>query len=269
MNNNLLHENQFSFQINNSTEHATLQYTRDIAQNFDNGKFTLGAFIDLLKAFDTVDHQILLNKLKYYGVNEKTLAWLQSYLSQRKQYTENTDYIKYLLEIDCGVSQGSILGPLFFLIYVNDFYLASKLKNVMFADDTNLFISDENIGELFQQMNNKLKSVSTWFKANKLSINIDKTKWTIIHPTSTKRFMPTNFPELFIDGITLKSERVTKFLGVFIDKNVTWKPHINTISIKISKSIGILYRARLIIPRKQLTQLYFSFVHIVIQTMQI
>ena len=120
-----------------------------------------------------------------------------------------------------------MLEPLLFLIYVNDFYLASKLKNVMLADDTNLFISDENIGQLFQQMNKELKSVSTWFKANKLSLNIDKTKWAIFHPISKKRFMPTKFPELFIDGITLKRETVTKFLGVFIDESVTWKPHIN------------------------------------------
>ena len=117
----------------------------------------------------------------------------QSYLSQRKQYIENTNDIKYLPEIDCGVPQDSILGPLLFLNNVNDFYLASKLKNVMFADDTNVFISDENIGELFQQMNNELKSVSTWFKANKLSINIDKTKWTIFHPTSKKRSCLQNF----------------------------------------------------------------------------
>ena len=110
----------------------------------------------------------------------------------------------------------------------------------MFADDTNLFISYENIGELFQQMNNELKSVSTWFNANKPSINIDKTKWTIFHPTSKKRFMPTKFLELFIDGITLKRETVTKFLGVFIDENVTCRPHINTISTKIYKSIRIL-----------------------------
>ena len=86
MKNNPFHENQFGFQINNSTEHAILQFTRDIAQNFDNGSFTLGVSIDLSQAFDTVDHQILLKKLKHYGVNEKTLAWLRSYLFQRKQY---------------------------------------------------------------------------------------------------------------------------------------------------------------------------------------
>ena len=108
MSNNLHHENKFGFQINNSTEHAILQFKRDIAQNFENGKFTLGVFIDLSKDFDTVDYQILLKKLKHYGVDEKTLAWLQSYLFKRKQYIENTNNIKYLLEIDCGVPHGSI-----------------------------------------------------------------------------------------------------------------------------------------------------------------
>ena len=95
MNNNLLHENQFGFQINNSTEHAILQFTRDIAQNFDNGKFTLSIFIDLSKTFDTVDHQMLLKKLKHYGANEKTLTWLRSYLFQGKQYIGNSNDIKY------------------------------------------------------------------------------------------------------------------------------------------------------------------------------
>ena len=95
----------------------------------------------------------------------------------------------------------------------------------MFADDKNLFISDKNIGELFKKMNKELKNVSTWFKPNKLSINIDKTKFL-----SKKRFMPTKFPELFINGIGLEKETVTKFLDVIVDKNVTWKSHINTIS---------------------------------------
>ena len=110
-------------------------------------------------------------------------------------------------------------------------------------------------------MNKELKSACTWFKTNKLCIYIDETKWTIFYPTSKKRFMTTKFPELFIDGITLERKTVTKSLGIILDESVTWKAHINIISTKISKSIGILYRARLIIPRKQLNQLYFSFVH--------
>ena len=116
-----------------------------LPKTFDNRKFTLCVFIELSKAFDTVDHQILLKKLKHDRVNKKTLAWLRSYLFQRKKHIENTNDIKYLLEIDCGAPQGSILGPFLFLIYVNDFYLSCKLKNVMFAYDTSLFISDENI----------------------------------------------------------------------------------------------------------------------------
>ena len=118
----------------------------------------------------------------------------------------------------------------------------------MFADDTNLFVSNKNIGKLFQQMNKELKSVSTWFKTNKLSINIIKTKCTIFHANSKKRFMPAKFPELFTDGITLKRETVTKFLDVFIDENVTWKARVNSISTDL-------------IPRKQSNQLYFPFVH--------
>ena len=109
-----------------------------------------------MKVFDTVDQQIIL--LKQYGVSEKELTWLQIYFFQRKQYIENNNDIKYLLEIDCGVPQRYILGPLLFLIYVNDFYLASNFKNSIFADDTNLFLSDENIGELSQLMNKELRN---------------------------------------------------------------------------------------------------------------
>ena len=125
MNNNFLQQSQFDFQMNSSAEHVILQFTREIAQNIDNGKFTLVVFIDLLKAFDKVDHQIVLTKLKHYGVIEKTTAWLRSYLFQREHYIENHNDIKYLR----SVTQGPILRLQLFLIHVNDFCFQHFTRN--------------------------------------------------------------------------------------------------------------------------------------------
>ena len=183
----LLYEKQFGFQRNNSTEHAILQLTRDITSSFEKGEYTLGVFIDLSKAFDTVDHQILLKKLHYYGIDGTALEWFKSYLSNRKQYISTQEISESYLDIICSVPQGSILGPLLSLIYVNDLFKASNLfMEVMFADDTNLFLSHKNIDTLFAIMNVELENVSTWFKSNKLSLNVDKTKWSLYHPLSKR-----------------------------------------------------------------------------------
>ena len=172
-------------------------------------------FIDLSKAFDTVNHDILLKKLKCYGIGGTTLAWFKSYLSNRKQYIPSNSLPKEYCNILCGVPQGSILGPLLFLIYVNDLCHASSiLMEIMFADDTNLFLSHKNIDILFQMMQKELQNISTWFKANKLSLNVNKTKWSLFHPSSKKRFIPDTLPALTVDNNSIKRESVTKFLGV-------------------------------------------------------
>ena len=153
----LLYEKQFGFQRNNSTEHAILQLTRDITSSLEKGEYTLGIFIDLSKAFDTVDHHMLIKKLQYYGIDGTALDWFWSYLSNRKQYISFQDISESCLDIICGVSQGSLLlGPLLFLIYVNDLFKASNPLMVMLADDTNFFLSHKNIDTLFAIMNVEL-----------------------------------------------------------------------------------------------------------------
>ena len=195
--NNLLYKKQFGFQSNHSTEHAILQVVHDISNSFDKGEFTLGIFIDLSKAFDTVDHSILSDKLKNYGITENYSEWFISYLSNRKQFISLGDKTTTLASITCGVPQGSILGPLLFLIYVNDLPNSSNiLVPIMFADDTNLFYSHKNIKTLFSTVNQELNNLNEWFKSNKLSLNTKKTKYSFFHPVQKSNNIPLLLPKL-------------------------------------------------------------------------
>ena len=168
LNQNILYRKQFGFQQGHSTEHAILQLFDQINDNLEKNYFTLGVFIDLSKAFDTVDHQSLISKLKNYGIEGNNLNWFKNYLQNRKQYLILNKYETSFGSIKCGVPQGSILGPLLFLIYVNDLCNASDILDpIMFADDTNLFLSHQNINILFNKFNEELQKIETWFKANK------------------------------------------------------------------------------------------------------
>ena len=152
---------QFGFRCQNSTEHAIVELVDKILNGFSEEKYTLGVLIDLSKAFDTVEHQILLKKLSLYGVKGKSLEWFESYLSERKQYIEVEGQKTSFLNVTCGVPQGSILGRLLFLLYINDLCKASNIITlIMFADDTNLFYSNKNIKTLFKEMNIELKDIS-------------------------------------------------------------------------------------------------------------
>ena len=177
--------NNLVLRRDHSTLHATLFITDKIQRAIKDGLFSCGVFLDFSKAFDTVGHSILLKKLTHYGIRGIANDWFASYLDNRRQYvtigsTKSDDTL-----ITHGVPQGSVLGPLLFLLYINDFSKCSNLFDFhIFADNTNLLYSNSNLAELESVVNCNLKMVSDWLRANKLSLNIDKTNFIIFHPPS-------------------------------------------------------------------------------------
>ena len=185
------------------------------------------------------------------------------YLSNRKQYIEIGENSKTDLKyVTCGVPQGSILGPLLFLVYVNDLPSGSRLLDpIMFADDTNLFFNHKEIKHLFTVVNNELVNIKDWFTANKLSLNVEKTKYSFFHKPSLKDDISLHLPKLITNNYEIQREESIKFLGVLLDQHLTWKEHIKLTENKIAKNIGILYKARPYLDKRALLCLYYSYIH--------
>ena len=215
------------------------------------------------KAFDTISHNILLHKLEHYGIRGTCKDWFASYLTNRFQYTEILGQKSTYLNINTGVPQGSILGPI--LIYVNDINNCSNLNILCFADDTTAYKSGSNVEDLICNVNMQLEFLYTWLYCNKFSLNINKTSYTIFRPQSNAHNNLNN--SLLINHEVIKpSEESTKagtakFLGIYIDKHLTWSQHIDYLCTSISKSVFAINRVKYILPYAALRSLYFSLVH--------
>ena len=216
----------------------------------------VGVFLDLKKAFDTVDHNILLAKLKQYGIRGDTHRWFESYLSNRKQSVEYNNFKSDTKTITHGVPQGSIIGPLLFIIYMNDFSRSSDLLfSILFADDTSVFIEATNFENISKILNTELEKVNMWLK---LIINTKKTHYMMFHRTRIKH--NTNI-KILINNNIVDHINNTKFLGVIIDSKLNWVAHILYIKSKISKSIGILLKIRKFLQNNTMRNMYFTFIY--------
>ena len=264
----LFYKHQYGFRKKHSTIHPIIHFLNHIANQKDisSKNITAAIFLDLSKAFDTISHKILLEKLEYYGIRGNANNWFRSYLQNRKQFLEIYDIKSEYADITCGVPQGSILGPILFLIYINDIGNSSKLNLLSFADDTTLYQSGDNYLTLVQNLNSEINSTFKWLCANRLSLNIKKTKYMIFNQSQAQtnhdgsHSIHINNTPLTRVGSSFE-EKTIKFLGLNIDDKFTWKKHISQICSKISLSIFFINKVKYILPAHALKSLYYSLIH--------
>lgn len=258
----LFYVSQYGFREGHSTEYASLELIDRILTEMDSGKIPICVFLDLSKAFDTLDHDILSHKLNYYGVKGNASKLLNDYLTGRNQYVDFDGTESSTLPISTGVPQGSILGPLLFIIYMNDIAEITSLFNmIMYADDTSLqstlnYFDFNTKNNIDNKINAELNQISEWLKSNKLSLNVSKSKFMVFHQTK-KNF---RIPQLSIENSLIEHVESFNFLGLTIDKQLNWKKHIDKVYGKISRAIGILNRLKNFIPLHIKLTIYNSLI---------
>ena len=258
MQNDILYKYQFGFRKGFSTSLALIELLDTIYYHRDNHDFVIGMFFDLQKAFDTVDHTILLYKLENYGVRGIVLKWFHNYLSNRQQFVSIGNSKSDLHSVTYGVPQGSILGPLLFLLYIND--IENSVHNAtvkLFADDTNLFVHGKTLREAFDKANDCIILLHDWFCANRLSLSVEKSCYSVFGCDVSAASAYT----ISLGKINLNPVNCAKYLGIVIDSDLSWKSHIEYLFKKLLRFTGIFYKLRSKAQPNVLRMLYFTFVY--------
>ena len=258
INHNLFSPQQFGFLPGKSTVDALINFLEFQYDALNSREFSVCVFVDLAKAFDTLDHNILVGKLERYGVRGLPLKLIRSYISDRKYRVKIGPSCSATTTSNIGTAQGSVLAALFFIIYVNDLpQFLKKSHPIIYADDTTICLKNPSLRTALDECNSELSNLSEWCKANKLTINLNKSYFMLI----SNKPPPSITIQLKIDNAIIHRVETHKFLGVTIDSKLKFGDHISEISKKISKSIGIIYKLSVFLPTSTLKNLYYALVH--------
>ena len=256
--NNLINTSQFGFRQGHSTAMAISEFYERVLISQDQGKATVAVLLDLAKAFDSVNRSIVLYKLYKYGLRGSIWKLFNSYLEGRKQYVFNGLLRSSFTGVEVGVPQGAVLGPLLFLLHINDMKFSTNLKVLNFADDTLLYMCFDQTEGVEDIINQELEKINKWLLGNQLKVNTSKTKFMLFHPRS-KIWGNLSTMKLKI-GQSEYLEKVEqyKYLGLIIDSQLTWAPHIKHLTSKLAKTIGVLFRTRHYLNRQSLFIIFNS-----------
>ena len=255
--NDVIFKHQFGFQTGLGTSDAIVEFLDHVYKSIGNHEIFVSVYIDLRKAFDTVNGKILLNKLNHYGVRGVANDWIKSYLTNRQQFVSIEGSNSPKSDVCLGVPQGSVLGPLLFLVYVNDMFSSCpNMQLIHYADDTTAFCSAKTTGELITTVNSNLKLLNLWLQSNRLSLNVQKSSYMIFG----NHDLPPGY-DFVINSQPLTRSETAKFLGIQIDSKLNFKCQTEKLLSKISRVAGITWKARLLLAKSTLRKIYLSLAY--------
>lgn len=227
----------------------------------DNGKMIGIVLVDFKKAFDLVDHKILLSKLKIYGIKDETLSWFDNYLSQRRQQVSINNAKSEFKQVTYDVPQGSILGPLLFLLFINDLPLyTSNVNTDLYADDTTLYAIQDSLEVIENNLDSALNNLHIWCKCNGMLLNSTKTKVMLVTTNQKRKRLNTDKLNLIYNDESLSMTTSDKILGVCVDNNLNWTEHVKSLTKKIASNIWLLSKIKKFLSQAHRVQFYKSFI---------